>query len=453
MHILIQNGTIVNTEGSLFADVLVRDGFILQIGKGFSPDIVIDKTIDAEGCFILPGGVDPHVHLHLQTASGFTSDDFKSGTKAALYGGTTSIIDFVTPQRGQSLYEAFHLRKADAKKSMIDYKLHVSPVEWLKTTEDEIKQCFFEDGVRSFKIYMAYKNSIGINDGTILQVMKTVGRLGGIVTAHCEMGNEIERLRDDFTNSGKVSVKYHALSRPAELEALAIKRAIDISNKADCPLYIVHVSAKASLEAIRKAQSKMQTVYAETCPQYLVLNDEKYQSEFETSAPYVMSPPLRKNEDNQALWHAIADNTIQSVGTDHCSFTLDQKKMGLNDFRNIPNGAGSIEHRLELLYTYGYLQNKINLNRLVEIFSTQPAKIFRIFPQKGTISVGSDADIVIWDPKPERTISAESHHQNCDSNIYEGVNVRGQARHVFIRGRHVIENAEMVHQPKGFYIL
>lgn len=452
MNILIKNGALVSPEKTVFSDVFIRDGIIERIGKNIQVPEKNCETIDATGCFLMPGAIDPHVHLNLPSGQGFSSDDFVSGSKAALLGGTTSIIDFVTPKRGQSVYDAFLERKKEAAKSLIDYKLHVSPVEWLPRTAEELERCYYEEGVSSFKIYMAYKSSIGINDGAILQVMKTVARLGGIVTVHCEMGNEIDILRDQYFKAGKTSVKYHALSRPPEMEAMAVKRAIDLAKKADCSLYIVHVSSRLSLEHIRKAQSGLQPVYAETCPQYLLYTDKKYQGKFEQTAPCVMSPPLRKRADNIALWQALADGTIQTVGTDHCPFSLEQKKAGLSDFRKIPNGAGGIEHRLELLYSYGVLKKKISINRLVDMISTQPAKIFGLFPRKGTISPGSDADIIVWNPEPARTISAKSHHQNADINIYEGTNIYGQAKYVLSKGMLAVNHGKLVKQVKGFYL-
>lgn len=452
MNILIKNGALVSPEKTVFSDVFIRDGIIERIGQNIQVPDKNCEMIDASGCFLLPGGIDPHVHLNLPAGHGFSSDDFVSGSRAALVGGTTCIIDFVTPKRGQSIYIAFLERKKEASKSLIDYKLHVSPVEWLPRTAEELERCYYEEGVGSFKIYMAYKSSIGINDGAILQVMKTVARLGGIVTVHCEMGNEIDILRDQFFKAGKTSVKYHALSRPPEMEAMAVKRAIDLAKRAECPLYIVHVSTGQSLEHIRKAQSLLQPVYAETCPQYLLFTDKKYQGKFEQTAPYVMSPPLRKKTDNLALWQALADGTIQTIGTDHCPFSLEQKKAGLSDFRKIPNGGGGIEHRLELLYTYGVLKKKISINRLVDIISTQPAKIFGLFPRKGTIGPGSDADIVVWDPGQARTISAKLHHQNADINIYEGINIHGHAKYVLSKGIIAVSNGRLAKQVKGFYL-
>jgi dihydropyrimidinase len=391
--------------------------------------------------------------LNLKTAHGFSSDNFYSGSSAALFGGTTSIIDFVTPQRGQSIMEAFAERKKEASSSLIDYKLHVSPVEWFNKLEYEIQRCFEEEGVRSFKVYMAYKNTIGLNDGAIFKVMQTVGNLGGIVAVHCEMGDEIEYLRNKYFHEGNVSVEYHAKSRPMEMEALAVRRAIEIAKQAKCAIYIVHVSTKESLAYIRKAQGEMLPVYAETCPQYLLLDDGKYEGDFEASCPYVISPPLRKKEDVEELWHALVDGTIHSIGSDHCPFMLSQKRFGLDDFRNIPNGAGGIEHRLELLYTYGVMQKRISINRFVELVSGMPAKIFGLSTKKGMIYKGLDADLVVWDPMVQRVISVKTHNQHCDSNIYEGFDIQGQARHVFTRGKQVIENARLIDEPKGFYLL
>ncbi|MEN8121168.1 MAG: amidohydrolase family protein, partial [Bacteroidota bacterium] len=239
---------------------------------------------------------------------------------------------------------------------------------------------------------------------------------------------------------------------PAEMEAEAVKTVIELANKANCPLYIVHVSAKKSLEHIKNAQQKGQKVYAETCPHYLLLEDSKYEGQFEQTAPFVLSPPLRKKEDNDALWKAITDNTIQAIGTDHCPFTLNQKKKGQTDFRKIPNGAGGVEHRLELLYTYGVLQNKFTINKFVDIISTKPAKIFGLYPRKGEIKVGSDADLVIWNPDKKRVISSKTHHQNCDINIYEGVETKGEAEYVIVNGKVLINKSRLIHDPKASFL-
>ncbi len=349
---------------------------------------------------------------------------FLSGSKAALYGGTTTIIDFVTPQKHQSLNNAIEHRKADASLSKTNCFFHVSPIEWRDSMESEIINCI-NNGFKSFKIYMAYKSSIGLNDDVLFNVMNAVGKAGSMVTVHCELGDEIEELRNKFANEGKLSPKYHTLSRPAKLEASAVKRAIFLVQKASCPIYIVHVSSKLSLKYIAEAQANGQKVFAETCPQYLLLDDSKYSGSFSRTSPYVMSPPLRKKEDNNALWEAINNGVIQTVGTDHCSFTLKQKEIGKNDFRQIPNGAGGVEHRLSLLYMYGVLTNKISINKFVEVTSANAAKLFGLYPKKGVIAVGSDADIIVWSKQNENIISAKTHRQNCDNNIFEGVKTIG----------------------------
>jgi len=446
MDILIRNGTIVNAERSFNADILISKGKIAGIGSVSALPSEDIETIDAGKKFIFPGGIDPHVHLHLPTPAGFSADDFFTGSRAALYGGTTSFIDFVTPRKGQNLVEALNERKQEAENSLTDFSFHVSPVEWRDSMPDEIKACVAE-GITSFKIYMAYLSTIGLKDGDLRKVMKAVADAGAMVTIHCEPGDKIERLRKEFISKGLSSPEYHPLSRPDYMESEAVKKAIDLAGETGCPLYIVHVSAARSLQHIRKAQQNGQKIFAETCPQYLLLDDSKYIGNFEETAPFVLSPPLRKQKDNKMLWKALADSTIQTIGTDHCPFTLKQKRTGINDFTKIPNGAGGIEHRLSLLYTYGVLTGKISLNRFVELVSTRPAKIFGLFPGKGEIRKGSDADLVIWDPEKEDIISAKTHHQNCDINIYEGLKIKGAPDYVIVSGAVVIRNGTI--QNKG----
>ena len=442
MKILITNGTIVTSTDKYKSDILTVDGRINQIESRINASL-IDKTIDASGYYVFPGGVDPHVHMHLPTPAGYSADDFLTGSKAALYGGTTTLLDFVTPEKGQSLTDALKQRKDEAKNSLVDFSFHVSPVEWRDTTEKEIKDCFRE-GVTSFKVYMAYKDTVGLDNSDLLKVMIAVGKAGGLVTIHCEAGDEIDLLRNKFFKEHHVEPEYHALSRPPELEAKAIKRAIDLANQANCPLYIVHVSAEKSLKHIQEARGRGQKVIAETCPQYLLLDDSKYLGDFSQTAPYIISPPLRKKEDNESLWNAISEGIISTVGTDHCPFNLAQKAAGFDDFRRIPNGAGGVEHRLELLYTYGVLENRITLNQLVDLFSTRAAKVFGLYPAKGDIMVGSDADLVLWNPVSESTISVKTQHQNCDLNIYEGIKTKGSAEFVIARGKIIIENGNIV---------
>ncbi|MFZ0471873.1 MAG: dihydropyrimidinase, partial [Bacteroidales bacterium] len=360
-----------------------------------------------------------------------------------LYGGTTTILDFVTPARGESLPGALEKRIREAENSLADYAFHVSPVEWRKTTGDEIRECI-KMGVTSFKVYMAYKSTVGLGDEDLLRVMRCVAEAGGTVTAHCEQGDEIEKLRNSFFIQNNTSPLYHALSRPSVTEAASVEKAIKMALELHCPLYIVHVSVSESLKYIRKARLRQQSVYAETCPQYLLLDNSKYCGEFLQTAPYVMSPPLRTKNDSDSLWDAIGDGTVSTVGTDHCPFTMEHKRAGDNDYRKIPGGAGGVEHRLELLYTHGVLTNRLTFNQMVNIFSTGPAKIFGLYPRKGEIAAGADADLVIWNPDHEKNISAGTHHQNCDINIYEGMPVKGTADYVIKGGNVIIENGKMM---------
>ncbi|MCD4773284.1 MAG: dihydropyrimidinase [Bacteroidales bacterium] len=452
MELLIKNGIIINANNSFEADILCKNGKINKIEKKLKPKSKPDIIVDATDCYVFPGGIDPHVHMHLPTPAGFSSDDFLSGSKAALFGGTTTIIDFVTPKIGQSLPEALSERKKEASNSIIDYSFHVSPVEWTKTSKQEIKSIIKDKGINSFKIYMAYKDTIGLDDEDILKVMKAVGKAGGIVTSHCELGDDIKKLKNSFAENGNLSPEFHPKSRPAEMESKAVKRAIELAKIADCPLYIVHVSAKESLKYIKRAQKDGQKVFAETCPQYLLLNDLKYKGEFHKTAPFVLSPPLRKQEDNEALWEAIIDRTIQTIGTDHCPFMLKQKEFGLNDFNRIPSGVGGVEHRLALLFTFGVLTNRITLNRFVEIISTQAAKIFGLYPAKGEITENSDADLIIWNPEKENIISAKTHHQNCDTNIFENIKTKGAVKYLIKNGEIVIQDGELLKEIKGSFL-
>ena len=434
MNILIQNGTIVTSNKKFVADIFIVESKISQIGNSLSILDKIDKTIDAKGFYIFPGGIDPHVHMFLPTPAGYSSDDFETGSKAALFGGTTTLLDFVTPRKGQSLTEALTLRIEEAKNSHCDYSFHVSPIEWTENTEQEINECI-KAGITSFKVYMAYKGAVGLEDDDLKKVLNAVGKAGGLVTVHCELGDEIDILRDQFVAEGKTEPKYHAISRPAEHEAQAVQRITDFAKEANCAIYIVHVSSEKSLEIIAKAQQTGQKVFAETCPHYLLLDDSKYNGTFNDTVKYVLSPPLRKKADQEGLWRSIQNGVLSTIGTDHCPFNLNQKSAGINDFRKIPNGAGGVEHRLSLLYTYGVLKNQITLNQFVDITSTQAAKIFGLYPQKGEIEVGSDADLVIWNPEKENTISVKNHHQNCDLEIYEGLKTKGTAEFVIKGGK------------------
>lgn len=442
MRLLIKNGIIVTASDIFSADLLIEDGKITQIEKTGLSAQTADEVIDAKGFPVFPGGIDPHVHMHLPTAAGYSSDDFLSGSLAALMGGTTTMIDFVTPQKGQLLREALEARKKEAENSLIDYSFHVSPVEWRDSLPEEIKTLKEKEGITSFKVYLAYKNTIGLDDVDLQKVMKAVADAEGMVTAHCELGDEIDALRAFFIPDGKTTPEFHPLSRPANLESEAVKKAIGFASETRCPFYVVHVSSKDSIKHIAEARQKGQQVFGETCPQYLLLDDSKYQGDFEKTAPFVLSPPLRKKEDNKALWKALANETLQTAGTDHCPFMMEQKKAGIHDFTKIANGAGGVEHRLALLYTHGVLQNKISLNQFVNAVSTAPAKIFGLYPRKGEIAVGSDADLVIWNPEKEQTISVHNHFMHCDQDIFEGFLTRGCPEYVISNGKIAVRQGE-----------
>lgn len=451
MNLIIKNGIIVNESTTTNGELLIQDGIIKKIAKKLSDDIVASETIDAGGSYIFPGSIDPHVHMHLPGPAGYSSDDFYTGCRAALLGGTTTIIDFVTPVRGQSIISALEFRKKEAEDSLCNYMFHVSPIEIKENTEKELIQCM-DLGIRSFKIYMAYKSSIGIDDADIKRVLKIIGKRGGVVAVHCELGDEIEKLRNQFYEQGKTEPVCHALSRPPETEAEAVKRIIQLAEETDCTLYLVHISSAESLEYISKAQKSGLKVFAETCPHYLLLDDSHYYGSFEKAAPFIVSPPLRKSSDNDALWKALVDGTLQAIGTDHCPFSYEQKAAGKNDFRKIPNGAGGVEHRLTLIFTYGVLKSRITLQQFVNLTSTMPAKIFGLFPQKGTITEGSDADIVIWDPNISEIISASTHHQNCDLNIFEGIKTQGKATYVIRNGEIMVKKGMIISTKKGLFL-
>ena len=449
MTILIKNGTIVNADKEYRGDILVQEGKIETIKPNLNPDDYNNvEVINAAGMLLLPGGIDPHVHMHLPTPAGFSSDDFNTGSKAALMGGTTTLIDFVTPQKGQKLCDALEQLKSEAANCLTDFSFHVSPVEWRDSMPSEIETCI-KNGITSFKVYMAYKDSIGLEDEELKLVMHAVAKAGGIVTIHCEDGDAIEMIRNKFYQEGKRSPHYHPFSRPPQAEAEAVKKAIDFASEAKCPLYIVHVSSALSLEHIRRAQQKGQKVFAETCPHYLLLDDSRYEGTFNQTAPYVLSPPLRKREDNEALWKALPDKTVSTVGTDHCPFTMRQKQLGKDDFRKIANGAGGVEHRMKLLYTYGVRQNIISLNHFVAATSTNAAKIFGLYPQKGVLAEGSNADIVVWNPLYEGVISSQSHIMNCDNDIFENFDFTGRAEHVIAHGEIAVSNGIWDSNKKG----
>lgn len=442
---LICNGTIVNADGIQNVSIHVKNEKIMDLlPPGNIPNGI--ECVDALGCFIFPGGIDPHVHFALPTAAGPSSDDFISGSKAALTGGTTTILDFITPEKYTSCLKAVRARLDEASNCLCDYSLHMSPTWWGPSVDEEIHDTIEIFDISSFKVYLAYKKNVGIDDAELLQVMTSVFENKGILMVHAEDGTVIDFLCDQLIENGMIQARYHSVSRPWQAEELAVRKVICYAEVTGCPVYFVHISSRHSLKLIAEAQSRGLKIFAETCPHYLVLDETVYHKEGFEAAKYVFSPPVRKTEDQDALWQAIKDGTIQSVGSDHCPFNFIQKQAGINDFTKIPNGAGGVEHRLQLLYSYGVKTGKIDLQQMVNIFATQPAQIFGLSHRKGKIKTGLDADLVLFDPNATGIISAKTHAQNCDFNVFEGSKTEGEIKQVFLRGKMVYHNKQGILQ-------
>ncbi len=444
MRTLIKNGHIVTAVDSYIADILIEGETIVMIGKDLSSVIgAVDKTIDATSKLVIPGGIDPHTHMDLPFGGTSSSDDFETGTRAAAFGGTTTIIDFAVQSKGQALNEALDVWFAKAEgKAMTDYGFHLICTDLPDERLPELKQ-LINQGVTSFKLFMAYPGVFLVDDGTIFKAMTEAGEAGGLICMHAENGVVIDVLVKRALAEGRTAPKYHALTRPTKAEAEGVHRAIALAEMANSPVYIVHLSCYDSLREVQAARDLGLPAYAETCPQYLLLDDSLYsQPDFE-GAKYVMTPPLRDKENQEKLWKGLRSDDLQVISTDHCPFCMkEQKELGRDDFSKIPNGGPGVEHRMSLIYHHGVGQGRINLNRFVELTSTAAAKIFGLFPRKGTIAVGSDADIVIFDPKREQTISAATHHMRVDYSAYEGWRVLGVTEIVLSRGNVIVENGE-----------
>jgi dihydropyrimidinase len=445
MSILIKNGRVATSESDFIADVYVEDEKIVAIGKDLSYDA--DRIIDAEGMIVMPGGIDPHVHLDMPFMGTFSSDDYTTGTRAALHGGTTMVIDFILQTQGDTLHNALAAWSGRAKGNAVgDYGFHMAVTDFNDEVAKEVVQMIEEEGISSFKTFMAYKGALMIDDGQMVQLMKIVKANGGLVTVHATNGDMIDSLIAKHRAEGKLSPLYHYLSQPEVTEAEASGRFADMLDYTDCPGYIVHMTCEGALNAVRLATRRNQKVYVETCTQYLTLDASLYEKDFD-GAKWVMSPPLREKKDQTALWSGINQGLVQVVGTDHCPFKWEQKKMGKDDFSKIPNGHPGIEHRMDLLFSEGVNKGKISLQKYVEVTSTNAAKIFGMFPRKGTLAIGSDADILIFDPNKEHTISVDTHHMNVDYSAYEGWQLKGKSEIVILRGQVAIEGGECHVEP------
>lgn len=446
--LLIKNGTVVTASDIQVADVYIEGEKVHTIGKDLK--LSADKTIDAKGCFLFPGGIDAHTHMELPFMGTHSSDDFESGTLAGLHGGTTTIIDFAFQSHGQSLESGLNQwhEKAGGK-AVGDYAFHIAVTDFNENTKKEIKSLVEDKGVTSFKTFMAYKGAIMVDDRQIMGLMNEVKKHGAMVTTHAENGDLADMLVQENRAKGNTAPKFHALSRPPIVEAEATGRVMDLAYEGGHPLYIVHMTCEEALNRVRQAMMRNQRVHVETCVQYLLLDDSVYLEENFGGAKYVMSPPIRKKKDQEALWAAINQNIVEVVATDHCPFCMDQKRRGIDDFSKIPNGGPAIENRMELMFSEGVVRGRINLNKFVEVTSTAPAKIFGLFPKKGTIAVGGDADIVIFDPNVEHTLSAKTHHMNCDYSLFEGWQVKGKCRTTILRGSVAIDQGKAL-VGKGF---
>lgn len=444
MSILIKNGRVITAVDDYQADIFIEKETVSVIGKTL--DMEADVIIDASERYVIPGGVDPHTHLDMPFGGTTSADDFETGTKAAAHGGTTTIIDFAIQKKGTSTIEALDIwhQKAEGK-TAIDYGFHMIITDLEDDRVWELKK-LADEGITSYKLFMAYPGVLYVDDGTLFRAMRKAGEDGTMVCMHAENGIVIDEIVKRAVKEGKTAPKYHALTRPTRMEAEGVHRAIAIAEVANVPVYIVHLSSSDALEQVTLARNRGVQAFAETCPQYLFLDYSYYEKEGFEGAKYVMTPALRDKWNQDKLWRGLQFGDLQSISTDHCPFCFkEQKELGINDFSKIPNGAPGIENRMSLVYNGGVVANRISLNKFVELTSTAAAKLFGLFPKKGTIAVGSDADIVIFDPNRKETISVGNpcmHHMRVDYNAYEGFEVQGISETVISRGKIIIKDCQ-----------
>jgi dihydropyrimidinase len=437
---IIRNGTVVTAADTYIADVAITNGKISAIGANLSTENAA-KILDASGKLVLPGGIDVHTHLDMPFGGTTSADDFETGTRAAAFGGTTTLIDFAIQYKGQQLRQAFDtwMGKA-AGKAVCDYAFHCIVTDVSGGQLSEMNDLVHE-GVTSFKLFMAYPGVFMLDDGSIFRALQNTAKNGAMVCMHAENGSAIDVIVQQALAEGKKAPKYHALTRPTTAEAEAVGRAVALAEMAGAPIYIVHLSCNDALEKVREARDRGLPVYAETCPQYLYLSLENMDAPGFEGAKYVFTPPLREKWNQEKLWDGLKRDHLQVVSTDHCPFCFkEQKEMGKDDFTKIPNGGPGVEHRMSLIYSGGVAGGRFSVNRFVELVSTTPAKLFGLYPRKGTIAIGSDADLVIFDPRRKHTISATTHHMRVDYSMFEGIEVTGMPDVVLSRGRVVVEN-------------
>ncbi|KGI39652.1 dihydropyrimidinase [Clostridium tetani] len=440
---IIKNGTIVTASDTYKGDIGIKDGKLVQIGLDLEDSG--KKIIDAGDKYIFPGGIDPHTHMDMPFGGTFSSDDFLTGTKAAACGGTTTIVDFAVQPKGKTLKETTKIwrEKAD-NKACIDYGIHIAITDMNDEILEEMEEVI-KEGYSSFKLFMTYEG-MRVEDDTLMRALMKARDKGGVICVHAENHYVIDYFIKKLLKEGKTKPKYHAISRPELCEGEAAGRAIKLAEICGAPLYIVHNSCEASVSEVERARKLGYPIMGETCPQYLLLSYENYEEEGFNGAKYVMSPPLRDKKNWEHIWKALSKDTLQVVATDHCPFFMEQKRMGIDSFNKIPNGAPGVELRMSLMYTYGVLEDRISLQRFVEVTSTNAAKIFGMYPQKGTIAVGSDADLIIFDPNKEIEIKEENLNENVDYTPYEGFKLKGYPVMTLLRGEVIAKNGKFVGQ-------
>ncbi len=439
MSTVIRNGTIVTADLTYKADVRVENGVIAEIG----PDLKGDKELDATGCYVMPGGIDPHTHLEMPFMGTYSSDDFESGTRAALAGGTTMVVDFALPNPGESLLDALKRWDNKSTRANCDYSFHMAVTWWGEQVFNDMPEVV-KRGITTFKHFLAYKGALMVNDDELFASFSRLAELGGIALVHAENGDVVAELTAKLLAEGNTGPEAHAYSRPSQVEGEATNRAIMIADMAGVPLYVVHVSCEEAHEAIRRARMQGKRVWGEPLIQHLTLDESEYfNPDWDHAARRVMSPPFRNRKHQDSLWAGLQSGSLSVVATDHCAFTTEQKRMGVGDFSKIPNGTGGLEDRMPMLWTHGVNTGRLTMNEFVAVTSTNIAKILNCYPRKGAVMVGADADLVVWDPEKEKTITADSQQSAIDYNVFEGQHVKGLPRYTLTRGHVAVHDGEI----------
>jgi dihydropyrimidinase len=440
MTTVIKNGTIVTADLTYKADILIEGGRIAEIG----PDLTGDEVLDATGCYVMPGGIDPHTHLEMPFMGTYSSDDFESGTRAALAGGTTMVVDFALPSPDQGLLDALQMWDNKSTRANCDYSFHMAITWWGEQVFNEMETVVNERGINTFKHFLAYKGALMVNDDELYASFQRCAELGAIPLVHAENGDVVAEMQAKLLAAGNTGPEAHAYSRPSQVEGEATNRAIMIADMAGAPLYVVHTSCEESHEAIRRARMNGKRVWGEPLIQHLTLDESEYfNQDWDHAARRVMSPPFRNKKHQDSLWAGLQSGSLSVVATDHCAFTTEQKRYGVGDFTKIPNGTGGLEDRMPMLWTHGVATGRLTPNEFVAVTSTNIAKILNCYPKKGAILVGSDADIVVWDPEKAKTITASSQQSAIDYNVFEGKEVKGLPRFTLTRGQVAVHDGEM----------